>query len=554
MSRPAAAIPNTSIEPMPRLSKLRMMLASRGTGLSPNSTSAAMLASPRAATPRKATNAIPLAKERVATHSAPVDACRRRSRRTLRNTRNASPASANANAPTIIPVRCPLSRKYRRQAAFDSLPSGVSVVSTKPTTKSTTKAIAAIPLQRSPLRVFPTGVAAMSLPFVRPKPQPRRPQSSTPTAARPQGLLAERLEHRAERVDAAPARRAVALLLDAGADELEVEATRVPGRQHLAEDALEGEVAVAGDEPVRGRQRPDREVADLDEPEPVGAGGDRVGEAAFRPARVDLHAHAGIEPAGDVDRVGQRVDEADVDPQRVRVLDRERDSAGAGLVQHRRQGGLEGVGRLLPGERAGGAGREHQALRAHRGRRVEGALDPLTLCFPAIGLAEMERTEPDEVRHPQPGVDHAAGAVLPSESLELRHRDPHVRDPRLGVEREVGVELPGEGRDGAERRPRMHGVRQPRVRPRAALPPPSRARLTPVTNSDSRLARYTAAWATSSASPRRGKCIPSRRGRRGPGGLGGRRSVWTRPRGVGCAPALPSAQRGAVQRVSALRR
>ena len=181
--------------------------------------------------------------------------------------------------------------------------------------------------------------------------------------------------------------------------------------------------------------------------------------------------------------------EADVDPQRVRVLDRERDAAGAGLVQHRRQGGLEGVGRLLPRERAGGTGREHEALGAHRGRRVEGAHDPLTLCVPAVGLGEMERTEPDEVRHPQPGVDHAAGALLPSELLEFRDRYPYVRDSGLGVEREVGVKLPGEGRDGAERRPRMHGAGQPSVRPRAALPPPSRARLTPVTNSDSRLAR-----------------------------------------------------------------
>src|SRR5439155_9445637 len=134
---------------------------------------------------------------------------------------------------------------------------------------------------------------------------------------------------------------------------------------------------------------------------------------------------------------------------------------------------------------------------AHRSRGVKGAHESLALCVPAVGLGEMERTEPDEVRHPQPGVDHATGAVLPSESLELRHRDPHIRDPRIGVEREVGVQLPGEGRDGAERGPRMHGVAQPSVRPRAALPPPSRARLTPVTNSDSRLARYTAAEATS---------------------------------------------------------
>src|SRR5205085_12305172 len=197
---------------------------------------------------------------------------------------------------------------------------GVSDTIRKPTTKRTAKTMAAMPPARSPRRVFPTGVAAIDPALSSGRsPLPRRPGSSTPTASRPQGLRAERVEHRAERVDAAPARRAVAFLLDAGADELEVEAARVARRQHPAEDALEGDVAVAGYEPVRRRQRPDREVADLDQPEPVGAGGDRFGEAAFRPARVDLHAHAGVEPAGHVDPVSQRVHEAGDHPQRVRV-------------------------------------------------------------------------------------------------------------------------------------------------------------------------------------------------------------------------------------------
>ena len=60
---------------------------------------------------------------------------------------------------------------------FDALPSGVSVVIRNPTTKSTTNHFVARELrgviQRSPLRVFPVDVvevAAMSLPFVRPKP------------------------------------------------------------------------------------------------------------------------------------------------------------------------------------------------------------------------------------------------------------------------------------------------------------------------------------------------------------------------------------------------
>ena len=46
------------------------------------------------------------------------------------------------------------------------------------------------------------------------------------------------------------------------------------------------------------------------------------------------------------------------------------------------------------------------------------------------------------------------------------------------------------------------------------LLPPSSCRLMPVTNSDSRLARYTAASATSAASPSRVRCMPSYRDRR----------------------------------------
>ena len=40
---------------------------------------------------------------------------------------------------------------------------------------------------------------------------------------------------------------------------------------------------------------------------------DRLGQLPFGPARVQLHAHAGVEPAREVDRVAERVDEADVD-------------------------------------------------------------------------------------------------------------------------------------------------------------------------------------------------------------------------------------------------
>ena len=71
-------------------------------------------------------------------------------------------------------------------------------------------------------------------------PQPRRPESSTPTPARPQGLRAERVEHLGEPIDAAPARRVVALVVDAGTDELEVEAALVARGQHLRRGCVRG--------------------------------------------------------------------------------------------------------------------------------------------------------------------------------------------------------------------------------------------------------------------------------------------------------------------------
>ena len=69
--------------------------------------------------------------------------------------------------------RFPLSRKYFRHSLFDALPSGVSDMNKKPMTKRTVNTIPPIPPQRSPLRVVPVDVvevAAISCPFVRPKP------------------------------------------------------------------------------------------------------------------------------------------------------------------------------------------------------------------------------------------------------------------------------------------------------------------------------------------------------------------------------------------------
>src|SRR5262249_44414184 len=201
--------------------------------------------------------------------------------------------------------------------------------------------------------------------------------------SREYGLRAERGEHPGEPFDAARACRLVALVFDPRTDELQVEAARISRRQYLAQDALERDVTVAGDEPVRGRERPDRVVADLDEPEAVDTLSDCFGESPLRPAGVHLHAHVDVEPSGEVDRIGERVDEADVDSQRVRVLDRERNAARLCFWQHGRQRRLERAGGLVPREWAGRTGREHEAFGADGGGGVERARDPLSLCVPA---------------------------------------------------------------------------------------------------------------------------------------------------------------------------
>ena len=131
------------------------------------------------------------------------------------------------------------------------------------------------------------------------------------------------------------ARRLVALLVDVRPDELEVEAALVARGEHLPEDALERDVAVAGDEAVRRRVRADGVVAHLHHAERVDARRDRPAETALGPARVGLDADADAEPSRQVDRVGEGVHEPDVDAQRVRVLEPERDPAGRRLGDDR---------------------------------------------------------------------------------------------------------------------------------------------------------------------------------------------------------------------------
>ncbi len=108
-----------------------------------------------------------------------------------------------------------------------------------------------------------------------------------------------------------------------------------------------------------------------------------VASSAFRPARVELHADAGVEAAREIDGVTQRVHESDVDPERVRVLDREVDAAGARFVEHGRERGLERVRGLFPRERSKRAGREDDRGCTDRDRRLDRTDQPFAVDDPS---------------------------------------------------------------------------------------------------------------------------------------------------------------------------
>ena len=82
----------------------------------------------------------------------------------------------------------------------------------------------------------------------------------------------------------------------------------------------------------------------------------RGGEAAFGPARVDLAQGADVEAAGQFDHVAQRVHEADIDAQGVRVLDDQRKVRVLQRYQELRQP----VGGLFPRQLACRSGCEHR--------------------------------------------------------------------------------------------------------------------------------------------------------------------------------------------------
>ena len=194
--------------------------------------------------------------------------------------------------------------------------------------------------------------------------------------------------------------------------------------------------------------RADREVAHLHEPDAVDAVADRRREAALGPARVELHAHADVEPAGEVDRVAQRVHEA----RRRRAASscaRSRTAMprAARLGEHGRERGLERVGGLLPGQRRERAGREHEALGADRGRGLERAHEAVLLLRPSCaGSARWNGPSPMRfaTRSPRRPRRRRAASRRPSRTARAsRPRRRRWSMPCAVPEREVLVERRG---------------------------------------------------------------------------------------------------------------
>ncbi len=192
----------------------------------------------------------------------------------------------------------------------------------------------------------------------------------------------------------------VALGDDRVTDQLEIEHADVAGVEHDTQDALDWDVTVAGYQTLRGSDRADLEVAHLHEPDAVDARSYRLAERTFGPARIEFHAHADVEPVRQVDGVLQCVDEADIDPQRVGVFDRERDTTCRGGRQDGRERGVEIVGRGFPAQRRERPRGEHHAFGANRGGGLDRVDEPVLLFRPALRVGEVERAEADEIRDP----------------------------------------------------------------------------------------------------------------------------------------------------------
>jgi hypothetical protein len=189
-------------------------------------------------------------------------------------------------------------------------------------------------------------------------------------------------------------------------------------------------------------------VAHLDETDHVEAVGQGLGQCPLHPAGVHLHDHPHAELAGEVDDVTQTVDEADVGPQLVGVLDEHRDRR---LVEDGLEHLAQGVGGLFPAEVPGGTGRDHHRLRSDRVRLGEHGAQVGARRRPRRGVTELG-AEAEEARHLQPGPGDDPDAV----PGELATGDPHRGDPVARPEGDVLLDRKAGGADPAHRHAGRH--------------------------------------------------------------------------------------------------
>src|SRR5438093_2891332 len=253
----------------------------------------------------------------------------------------------------------------------------------------------------------------------------------------------------------------VALRLDGGAEELDVVPAVVAGIRERPAEAAERDVAVADDDTLAGTHGAHLEVAHLHDGDASRAPADVLVEAALDPGIVQLEDDAEPgrgEGVGEVERLVEGVEEAEVHAQLAHRLEREADTRPLRLRQEGLDARTGTARRLLPGERARRSGQHEEGARAQLGRGREVHAGTLERAALARRVAEREQARRGEARDGKAGLaDESRGACHP-DRLELPdgHADPGCARGRERLD--VPLEGPAEGRDLAHREAHHRGA------------------------------------------------------------------------------------------------
>src|SRR6516225_1854236 len=199
--------------------------------------------------------------------------------------------------------------------------------------------------------------------------------------------------------------RRVALGLDARAEELDVPPAGVARVGEGPAQATERDVAVADDDAVVRRERPDCEVAHLDERDAVGPVADVPVKPPLDPRVVELEDDAyprRRELVREVERLVEAVEEPEVHPELAHGLDREPDAEPRRVGDEPGEDWLRARRLLLPRE-SRRLPREHaEAARAKPRRRGEMHARPCDGGVDAGLVPEREGARRDEARDREP--------------------------------------------------------------------------------------------------------------------------------------------------------